>query len=241
MPDMDAFVPALREASSISGIALADRQLEKMAAYFALIEEANRSFNLTSVEGPHEAAIRHFADSLAPPALSLLQPGWRVIDVGTGAGFPGIPLAILREDLHITLLDSNNKKTHFVEAAALKLGLKNVRVVTARAEDYARGEGREAFDAALSRAVAPLNVLLEYMLPFVRVGGYALAWKGPSAPDEIAAATNACAILGGGEMRALPYSLEGHGSFCIVCTEKVRPAPPDYPRKAGKPTKSPLI
>jgi 16S rRNA (guanine527-N7)-methyltransferase len=238
---MDAFIPALREALAESKTAISEGQLEKMAAFFALLEEANRAFNLTAIEGPEEAAIRHFADSLAPPALAALLSGWRIIDVGTGAGFPGLPLAIAREDLHITLLDSVRKKTQFLETAILRLGIKNAAVVTARAEDYARAAGREAFDAAVSRAVASMNVLLEYMLPFPRVGGLVLMWKGPAAPEEMAGSANACRALGGNNLSSHPYSLKDRGAFFIVSSEKVRPVPPEYPRKAGKPLKSPII
>lgn len=241
MSDMELFVPSLQEALQSAGPALTDEQLEQMAAFFALLEEANSHFNLTAISGPREAALRHFADSLAAPALSLLKSGARVIDVGTGAGFPGVPLAIARPDLRVVLLDSSNKKVHFLESAAQTLGLKNVAAVWARAEDYALTPARETFDAALSRAVAPLNVLLEYTLPFVRTGGVALSWKGPAAEAEVAAAANACRLLGGADMARHAYSVPDHGSFFIVSTKKIRPTPTVYPRKAGKPTKFPII
>jgi 16S rRNA (guanine527-N7)-methyltransferase len=237
---MDEFSSALREALEPSGASFSVEQLDQLSAFFSMLEEANRSFNLTANMSPREAAFRHFADSLAAPALSLLKPGWKVIDVGTGAGFPGMPLAIARSNLHVVLLDSSNKKAHFLESAAEKLGLRNVAVVTARAEDYALTPAREKFDAALSRAVAPLNVLLEYTLPFVRTGGVALAWKGPAADAEIAAASNACKLLGGRDMEKYPYTLPEHGTFFIVCARKIRPSPSAYPRKAGKPSKFPI-
>jgi 16S rRNA (guanine527-N7)-methyltransferase len=241
MPDTSPFLLALREASAEAGLCISDAQAEKMYGFYTMLEEANRSFNLTAIKGPSEAALRHFIDSLALPALALLRPGWRVIDVGTGAGFPGIPIAIMREDLQFTLLDSSNKKTHFLETAISALLLKNVTVVTARAEDHARGDGREAFDAALSRALAPMNVLLEYTLPFVRIGGYALAWKGPSAAVENSSSAHACRILGGDGMALSPYTLPGYGTFNIVSTRKFRATPTNYPRKAGSPSKTPII
>lgn len=237
---MELFASSLPEALQPTGLSLSHGQLEKMSAFYMMLEEANRSFNLTANMSPREAAFRHFADSLASPALSQLKPGWKVIDVGSGAGFPGLPLAIAREDVRFVLLDSNNKKAHFIETAAEKLGLKNVAVVALRAEDYARTPARETFDAALSRALAPLNVLLEYTLPFVRTGGLALSWKGPAADAEIAAAANACRLLGGRDMKKHAYSLPEHGSFFIVSVEKFRPAPAAYPRKAGKPSQSPI-
>jgi 16S rRNA (guanine527-N7)-methyltransferase len=188
-----------------------------------------------------ETAARHFMDSLAPPALALLEDGASVIDIGSGAGFPGLPLAIAREDLLITLLDSNNKKARFLETVVSSLGLKNVHVVAARAEDYARGEKREAFNVALARALAPMNVLMEYMLPFVRPGGRALAWKGPAAAEEVSISRKACGILGAGAVKPHPYSIAGRESFTIVEIKKNGRTPSGYPRKAGMPSKSPII
>jgi 16S rRNA (guanine527-N7)-methyltransferase len=236
---MAAFEDALKGAMEAQGVPLSALQMEQLSAYCALLQEARRAFNLTAAEDPQELALRHFADSLALPALNLLTSGDTVIDVGSGAGFPGLPIAILRAGLRLTLLDSTAKRTAFLQSVAQALGLGNVEVVTARAEDYARGPGRERFSAALSRAVAPMNVLLEYTLPFVRVGGRVLAWKGPAAPAEIAAAGNACALLGGGAMRLHPYALAGR-EFCIVETEKIRHTPPVFPRKTGIPSKIPI-
>lgn len=238
---MDLFSETLRDILADSGIPISVEQLEKMACYFSLLEEANKSFKLTKIAGPKEAAERHFYDSLVLPALNLISPGDRVVDVGTGAGFPGVPIAILRANVNMTLLDSMKKRTTFLESAIQKLSLPNVTVVTARAEDYSRGNVREKFDVALSRAVAPLNVLLEYTLPFLRIGGKALAWKGPSAIDERIAAAKASYILGGGEIKLHNYTLPDRNNFFIVETEKVRQTPRNYPRKAGKPSDEPII
>jgi 16S rRNA (guanine527-N7)-methyltransferase len=237
---MDGFTQSLASLSHAAGLPLPPDRIEKMAAFYALLEEANRSFNLTSIEGPEDCASRHFMDSLALPALNLLYPGDSLIDVGTGAGFPGVPIAILRQNLRVTLLDSMKKRTAFLESAVRSLCLGNVTVVTARAEDYARGAGRERFDAAVSRAVAPLNVLLEYMLPFLKPGGRALAWKGPAAAAEIAGAGNASRILGGGVPGPHGYSLAGRDTFYIVEVEKLKHTPLSFPRKAGKPASIPL-
>lgn len=238
---MEEFSQALKMLAGESGIPLNEQKLGKLSAYHSLIEETNRAFNLTKAQSPEEFAGRHFLDSIALPALNLLYPGDSVIDVGSGAGFPGMPIAILRGNLHVTLLDSMRKRTQFLERVVTELGLTNVTVVTARAEDFARSEGREKFDAALSRAVAPLNVLLEYTLPLVRPGGRTLCWKGPSAPEEMTAAKRACWILCGGEMHAHPYSIPGHGSFFIVEARKNRATPVGFPRKAGIPSKEPII
>ncbi len=237
---MSAFRQALAALAADAGLPLGGGRLDKMEAYFTLLEEANRTFNLTKVIDPEDAALRHFMDSLALPALDLIDAGARVIDVGTGAGFPGLPIAILRDSVQVVLLDSMKKRTAFLASVADALELKNVEVVTARAEDYARSPARERFDFALSRAVAQLNVLLEYTMPFVRVGGAVLSWKGPAAPEEIAAAAKACRVLGGSPSKAHGYTLAGREEFFIVETKKIRPTPLNFPRKAGKPSSEPL-
>lgn len=238
---MDAFSVTLRAYLDSVSISVSREQLEKLKAFQAILAEANKSFNLTSIDDPADMAIHHFADSLSLPALNLIYSGDRVIDVGTGAGFPGVPIAILRESIHMTLLDSMRKRTAFLESAVARLSLGNVTVVTARAEEYARSAFREQFDAALSRAVAPLNVLFEYMLPFLKPGGRALAWKGPAAAAEAETAGRACRVLGGGEIRLHRYSLPDRKDFYIAEAEKIRHTPANYPRKAGKPATAPLI
>ena len=237
---MTLFYDSLEKLALEAGLPISEPALEKLDAFYMLMEEANRSFNLTSIEGPSESALRHFMDSLAFPALNRLYPGEYIIDVGTGAGFPGMPVAIVREQLHVTLLDSMKKRTAFLESAVKSLGLTNVTVVTARAEDYARGERREQYDAAISRAVAPLNVLMEYMLPLIKPGGRALSWKGPSAEEEVSASINACRVLGGAQPVLHGYSLPGRPSFYIVEVEKKKLTPSSFPRKAGKPSINPI-
>lgn len=237
---MSLFYDSLAKFALAAGLPISETALEKLSAFYALLEEANRSFNLTSIQDPSESALRHFLDSLSYPALNRLYPGEKVVDVGTGAGFPGVPIAIIREQLHVTLLDSMKKRTSFLESACKSLGMTNVTVVTARAEDFARREGREHFDAALSRAVAPLNVLLEYMLPLVKPGGRALSWKGPSAGEEAAASLKACQVLGGGPPALHSYTLPGRAAFYIVEVEKKKSTPSSFPRKAGKPSSIPI-
>ncbi len=237
----ERFEGTLRALCAEGGLYLPEETLARLFRYYEMLEEANRSFNLTRVEGPSESARRHFYDSFAAPALTALADGSAVVDVGTGAGFPGLPIAILRPRLSVTLLDSMRKRTDFLHAVVAELGLKNVEVVHGRAEDFGRWAGRERFDAALSRALAGLPALLEYTLPLVRVGGVALAWRGPAAPDELKEASRAARLLGGDEGRALPYRPGGEEQFYIVMHKKIRPVPLLYPRKAGTPTKSPLI
>ncbi len=238
---MSSFRDSLAALAAEAGLPIGAEKLDKMAAYFTLLEDTNRKFNLTKVIDPADAALRHFMDSMARPALDLIDGGAKVIDVGTGAGFPGLPIAILRDSVTVVLLDSMKKRTAFLQSVVDALELKNVSVVTARAEDYARSHARERFDFALSRAVAQLNVLLEYTLPFVRVGGAALAWKGPAAPEEIGAAAKASRILGGEMPKAHGYGLPGREQFFVVETKKIRPTPLNFPRKAGKPSAEPLV
>lgn len=211
-------------------------QREQLALYFTLLVKGNEKMNLTAITSPEEAADKHFVDSLL--ALPYLPQGARCIDVGTGAGFPGIPLLIARPDLQMTLLDSLNKRVQFLKETLSVLGLR-AACIHARAEDAAKGAPhREAYDIALSRAVAPLNVLLEWTSPFLRVGGVSICYKGKSAPEEAAAAGNAAKLLNCGlriEAFSMPY-----GERALVLAKKIAPTPKAYPRKAGEASKKPL-
>ena len=212
---------------------------ERLAAYHALLLEWNGRMDLTNVP-EEEMPLRHYADSLLPLACGpWFVRGARLIDVGTGAGFPGLPLAIARPDLHVMLLDSQRKRCDFLEAVKLELGLENVRVLHARAEDAARGELRESMHLAVARAVAPLNVLCEYLLPFVAVGGCALCWKGPAVHAEREEGRRAAALLGAEEKELIRLPIAGREHYVqpYLKTEKtVR----RYPRKSGTPAKDPL-
>lgn len=214
--------------------------LAQMTAFYSYMVEVNKVMNLTGITAPAEAALRHFADALNPVTMAALPAGARVADVGTGAGFPGVPLAIARPDCTFVLMDSMAKRVRFLEEAATRLGLSNVKTVVARAEEFGHGKNRGQFDITLSRAVAPLNVLLEYTLPLLRVGGKALAYKGPAGVSEAQAAGNACRILGGGEPEAQPYELEKDLTLFVIEVIKIRQTPAKYPRKTGIPQKSPL-
>ena len=188
-------------------------------------------------------AARHFLDSLLPLKVSGLIPEeGRLIDVGTGAGFPGLPLAIARPSLQVTLLEAQGKRCQFLQAVCQALGLENVTIINDRAENLGRVEGhREGYDRAVARAVAALPVLAEYLLPFVRVGGMALCWKGPAVAGEQADGAAAAARLGG---RLLPLvDMEGSGEetgHVIAPMEKIEKTLPLYPRKNGMPAKRPL-
>ncbi|MDO5021772.1 MAG: 16S rRNA (guanine(527)-N(7))-methyltransferase RsmG [Eubacteriales bacterium] len=212
---------------------------EKLKQFNDLLYDANQRTDLTNVP-QEESPIRHYADSLLIlKSKELFKPGFSVIDVGTGAGFPGMPLAIARQDINFLLLDALKKRCDFLEFAVKELGLKNVRVLHSRVEDAAHGELREKFDLSLSRAVASMNVLLEYMLPFVRVDGAALCWKGPSLYQELETAKKAVEILGGSFYKTIELPIENR-THLVQVVNKTKNTPDKYPRRAGIPNKRPL-
>jgi 16S rRNA (guanine527-N7)-methyltransferase len=217
---------------------------QRLARYRELLWEWNQRMNLTGDASLEATLDKHFMDSLAPLALPGLWPkGANVIDVGSGAGFPGLPLAIVRPDMEVLLMDSLQKRIGFLDAVIAELGLTNVCTLHARAEDAAHDPGlRERFDVAAARAVAAAPVLMELLLPFARTGGKALCYKGPSAAEELAAGNRAAQVLGGGVLKNLPVAVPGHPEWqhCALTCQKRRPTPSAFPRKAGLPAKAPL-
>ncbi len=237
----------LRRGAQAWGAALDEGQLDRFADFHALLIDWNSRMNLTAITDPKEVTERHFLDSLAPlsdPAARgrLLSPEATLIDVGTGAGFPGIPLAIALPQLRVTLLDSLHKRVLFLEQAVKTCALANVTVLEGRAEDAARlPEHRERYDIAAARAVADLSPLCEYCLPFVRVGGCFLAYKGNDVEEEAERAKEAAGILGGSEPSYYSYTVPGADTGrTLIAVEKLSPVPDKYPRRAGMPTKRPL-
>ena len=223
------------------GVAADGVTLDRLARYHALLTEWNARIDLTAVLEPEEMVDRHYLDSAAPLALGLIPQGARVIDVGTGAGLPGIPLCILRPDLRVTLLDAQRKRVTFLQAAIEALDLP-AQAVHMRAEDAARDEAhREAYDVAVSRAVAATPTLLELTLPFVRVGGRAIAWKGPGLQAELEQARRAAHLLGGALEGVLDAPVPGRDwqHVLLVCAKRQKTAR-QYPRRAGLPGKNPL-
>lgn len=211
-------------------------QTEQLITYYEMLIERNNVMNLTAVTDPEGVVLRHFADSILP--MEAIAEGASVIDVGTGAGLPGVPLKIMRPDIKLTLLDSLNKRIAFLDEvnAALSLGAVTVH---ARAEDGGRDKNlRERFDHALSRAVAELRIVAEWTLPFVRVGGSSIMYKGPGASEELENAANALKLLSG-NAKILKFEPEW-GERNIVVAEKTAPTTAKYPRKAGTAGKSPL-
>lgn len=230
----------LRDCAAQMGIALEEAALDRFMRYLSLLLEWNEKMNLTAITEKRDVVLKHFADclSLAP----YVTAGLRVIDVGTGAGFPGLPVKIACPQIDLTLLDSLQKRIGFLEEVTRELGLTGVSCVHARAEDGGQNPlYREQYDLCVSRAVANLAVLAEYCLPFVRVGGRLVALKGPDAATEVAQAAAALQKLGGRlvEIRdvEIPFTDLSHK---LVIVEKIVPTPKAYPRKAGKITKNPL-
>ena len=216
--------------------------MDRFEAFHAILDEYNQRMDLTAVLSEDERIDRHDLDSAAPLSHGLLAPGARVIDVGTGAGFPGMPLLILRPDLRMTFLDALQKRIGFLQDALARLGL-SAQTLHARAEDAARlPEHREQYDVAVSRAVAGAATLQELMLPFVRQGGLSIAFKGPGLAQEMTAARRAAFVLGGTVRAVVDAPIPGREDWAhvLLLTDKTGPTPKAYPRRAGTPGKKPL-
>jgi 16S rRNA (guanine527-N7)-methyltransferase len=229
----------IEEGARAMGIALPAGAAERMEAFHRMLALANEHMNLTAIVEPERAAGLHYLDSLAPLRFGLIGEGDSLIDLGTGAGFPGVPLLLARPSLRVTLADSLKKRLNFLENALKELNLQ-AELVHARAEDLGQNpEFRERFSLGCARAVAAGPALLEYLLPLVRVGGKAICWKGPSPEEE--RIESAAQILGGALRQPLGYEIPG---FCLrhrlfICEKQSR-TPPNYPRKAGIPAKNPI-
>lgn len=224
------------------GVPLDDRQLDQFDTFTALLLKWNRKFNVTRITDPREIAVKHYLDSLSVLSAVEMRSDASVIDVGTGAGLPGIALKIALPGLRTVLLDSVKKKLVFVETAIGELGMSDVELVHARAEDAGRDESyREQFGFALSRAVAKLAVLAELCVPFCRVGGRFVAYKGPEVNGELSEARNAVRILGGHLERTVALALpHADARRTLVVIRKERHTSSRYPRRAGVPQKRPL-
>lgn len=234
----------LDEEMSRLGIAYDSAAPVRIARYHSLLAEWNTFMNLTGDTEFDSAIDRLYLDSLAPLGMADAFPeGASLIDVGTGAGFPGLPLAIARPDLQVMLLDSLNKRLKFLAAVVEELGLRNVRLCHARAEDAGRNPAhREQYDRAVARAVAPLPVLCELLLPMVRPGGEMLCYKGPAAEEEWQAGQKAAKLVGGGVLTKTEILLptQPDWAHCVVRCHKEQKTAKQYPRKAGTPAKEPL-
>ena len=211
--------------------------INKYYGYMNSIIEKNQFINLTSITEPKEFIIKHFIDSLV---VSGYLEGIRIIDIGTGAGFPGVPLAINSSDKSFVLVDSVNKKLDVIRGTIKELNINNIEVIHSRAEELANNdEYREKFDVAISRAVANMTTLVEYMLPFVKVGGTCICMKGPNYENEVDEARKAISILGGEIEKVLNIDIEGNERN-IIFIRKNSSTPTKYPRGQGKPLKEPI-
>jgi 16S rRNA (guanine527-N7)-methyltransferase len=218
------------------------KELEQFQTFKEELIYWNERMNLTAITDEREIAIKHILDSLSPLKEEGMLTKGKVIDIGTGAGFPGIPLKILMPALEMTLLDSLKKRLNFLDGVIEKLGLRSIATLHGRAEDFGRApEHRESYDYAVSRAVARMPVLLEYALPFVKVGGFFICQKGPGVTEELKDSQKALEKLGGEVISLkevpLPFVERGHHMIII---KKIRSTPMHYPRQAGKPGKKPL-
>lgn len=223
-------------------IELTNNMKEQFSRYYDLLIEWNKKINLTAITEFEEVIDKHFLDSVALGHYLQMENPWSVMDLGTGAGFPGIPLKIIFPQLKVLLADSLNKRVRFLEEVIAELGLKDIRAVHGRAEELARqSEYRESYDLCVSRAVAHLAVLGEYCLPFVKVKGVFVGYKSVGVKEEIVQAEKAFQIMGGRLRRVEEFQLpETEYGRSFVFVDKVRQTPKKYPRKAGIPSKNPL-
>ena len=240
---MTAFEEILEARAAEAGIPLTAEQIGQFSVYHEMLLDWNTRMNLTALTAPEDVAVKHIIDSLTAYDAALFDGARTLIDVGTGAGLPGIPLAVYVPHLTVTLLDSLNKRVRFLTEVTAAMGLQNVRCIHARAEEAARTvEHRAAYDIAVSRAVARLPVLLEYTLPFVRVGGTLLALKGRAYAEEQKEARRAAEVLGGGCIMARPVHLPGLDDVrAILTVTKERQTSAAYPRGGGAPTRRPIL
>lgn len=242
--DEKKFMAALKLRLAEIAVELSAAQLGQLAEYYRLLVETNRVMNLTGIVEAEEVAEKHIADSLrlieCLPQTDEMQP-FSIIDVGTGAGLPGIPLAVALPQARVVLLDSQRKRCDFLESVCNQLGLNNTRVVWGRAEEIARrAEFRERHNCAVARAVAALPTLLEYLSPQVKVGGRIIAMKGSNAAEELAAAKNAVKELGLGQAELTEYRLTDGSGRSLAVLEKIAAVKDKYPRSSGQIKKKPL-
>lgn len=222
-------------------ISICNDFIEKFYYYMVLLIEWNKKINLTAITDEKEIVAKHFIDSLT--ISKYINENAKIIDVGTGAGFPGIPLKIIRKDIDVTLLDALNKRLNFLNEVISELKLDQIKTIHFRAEEAGRNkEYRENFDIATSRAVAKLNILAEYLLPFVKVGGRCLCMKGNNIKEEIEESKKAIELLGGKIEKIEEFNLPNSNiGRSIIVIKKIKPSPLKFPRKAGTPAKEPIV
>jgi len=232
----------LKEACENEGLIFDETMYNNFIQYKALIKEWNEKINLTAITEDEKIIKKHFIDSIKVFEYPYVKEATKIIDIGTGGGFPGIPMKIVKPESSMVLLDSLNKRINFLNEVIDKLELKDIKTIHGRAEDFAqKAEYREEFDLAVSRAVANLTVLLELCLPFVKVGGYFVALKGPAIEDEIKDSKVALKVLGGHIQEILTSIISGSDlKHNLLVIKKIKDTPKKYPRKAGTANKNPI-
>lgn len=226
----------IKEIFKKNNIALSEEQEEKFLKYYDFLVSENQKYNLTAITSREDVFYKHFLDSVLPE--SEITKNARIIDIGSGAGFPAVPLKIVRPDLNFTLVDSLNKRVNFLNQLFSLLELSNIRAIHARAEDFIKGN-RESYDFAVARAVAPLNALLEYMVPYLKIGGRCLIYKSQKMEEEIKEAKKAMEILSVRIVKVLEYEL-GDATRKILIVEKLEKTNEKYPRGKNLPKLKPL-
>lgn len=237
---MKEFIDQIRKSASANRIMLNEKQSELFYRYMEILLEWNQKMNLTAITNQEEIILKHFIDCIT--ILPYFNEKDKMIDIGTGAGFPGIPIKIMREDIEVVLMDSLNKRIKFLDEVIIKLGLNSISTIHARAEELAKDKKqREQYDIVTSRAVAKLNTLVEYMLPFVKLGGKCICMKSNNIEEELEEAKKAIKVLGGEVEEIEEVSLANSDiTRKIVIIKKIKPTPKEFPRKAGTPTKNPI-
>jgi len=238
--ELEEFKKELLKKAKMINIELNDEQINQFYNYMKMIQEWNEKINLTAILEPNEMILKHFIDSMT--ILDKIKENDRIVDVGTGAGFPGLPIKITKPNTDIVLLDSLNKRIKFLDNVIGELNLKNIKTVHARAEEFGSNiEYRECFDVAVSRAVAPMNILLEYLIPAVKVGGTCICMKGPEIDEEIEKSKRALEVLGGKIEKIEKIDLVNSGNRrTLITVRKTNKTPNKYPRNPGVPSKMPL-
>lgn len=236
------YYDVLTIAASNVELEINEEKYDQFLKYKDLLKDWNEKVNLTAITEDEQIIKKHFIDSMKIFQFEPLKKAKKVIDIGTGGGFPGIPMKIMVPEMEITLLDSLKKRINVLQDILKKIGIKDVSTIHGRAEDYAQTpQYREKFDAVVSRAVANLASLSEFCLPYVKVGGYFVAMKGPAVDDEVTTAKKAISILGGELKEVIEVEIEGSDlNHNLVIIKKVKNTPKQYPRKAGTATKNPL-
>lgn len=233
---------AFKQGLSELEITLSEKQMNQFITYYEMLVEKNKVMNLTGITEWEEVVQKHFLDSLSLVYAVDIEDGMKVLDLGTGAGFPGIPLKITFPEMQIVLLDSLNKRIKFLQEVIDALGLKGIKAIHGRAEEFAqKGEYRESFDLVVSRAVANLSTLSEYCIPFVQVGGSFVAYKSGEIGEELDAADHAIMTLGGALASVEEFALpDSDVSRSLIVIDKEESTKKKYPRGGGKPSKDPL-